>query len=204
MANTPMVIMWPNADGSITLSQRHAPSEQMPTVDPNPPRTATSEPSLSVLSGNNPKLAFTIPVASTPSKNIIWAFGGVPPSGPEPDAVLQQHTDSGPTVLDLTKTIDAAGRDPTNPIQGFATTAGGSGSGGSGQPDIPRIALPPLLPYQKYIVAHAILCVIGFLGFLPLGAIVARWLRTFSPVWFRLHWIIQWCLGKSDVLHTPI
>jgi hypothetical protein len=36
-----MVIMWANADGTVTLSQRTAPREVMPTVDPNPPRVAT-------------------------------------------------------------------------------------------------------------------------------------------------------------------
>jgi len=41
MADTPMVIMWPNSDGNITLSQRSAPSEVMPTVDKNPPRVAS-------------------------------------------------------------------------------------------------------------------------------------------------------------------
>jgi hypothetical protein len=41
MADSPMVIMWANADGTVTLSQRTAPREVMPTVDPNPPRVAT-------------------------------------------------------------------------------------------------------------------------------------------------------------------
>ena len=40
MAHTAMVIMWPNDDGSITLSQRTAPREVMPTVVKNPPRIA--------------------------------------------------------------------------------------------------------------------------------------------------------------------
>jgi hypothetical protein len=41
MANSPMVIMWANADGTVTLSQRTAPREVMPTLDPNPSRVAT-------------------------------------------------------------------------------------------------------------------------------------------------------------------
>lgn len=63
MANTPMVIMWPNSDGSITLSQRSAPGEVMPTVDSNPPRVATADPSASDLTGSTPKMTFTIPVS---------------------------------------------------------------------------------------------------------------------------------------------
>ncbi len=49
MANTPMVIMWINSDGTATLSQRKAPSEVMPTVDSSPPRTATMATKLSVV-----------------------------------------------------------------------------------------------------------------------------------------------------------
>ena len=64
MANTPMVIMWPNSDGSITVSQRQAPSEQMPTLVSNPPRVATADQAGSDLTGTQPKLAFTIEVRS--------------------------------------------------------------------------------------------------------------------------------------------
>lgn len=45
MAGTPMVIMWPNGN-DVVLSQRKAPREVMPTVDPNPPRIATIDKSL--------------------------------------------------------------------------------------------------------------------------------------------------------------
>ena len=41
MANSPMVIMWSNSNGNITLSQRQSPSEIMPTVVASPPRVAT-------------------------------------------------------------------------------------------------------------------------------------------------------------------
>lgn len=47
MANTPMVITWLNPDGRVTLSQRVAPREVMPTVDPSPPRVATLSNTLS-------------------------------------------------------------------------------------------------------------------------------------------------------------
>jgi len=44
MANAAMVILWPNPDGIITISQRTAGGEIMPTVDNNPPRVATLSP----------------------------------------------------------------------------------------------------------------------------------------------------------------
>ncbi|KIP02587.1 hypothetical protein PHLGIDRAFT_95856 [Phlebiopsis gigantea 11061_1 CR5-6] len=196
MANTPMVIMWPNSDGTITLSQRKAPQEVMPTLDASPPRTATAQPALSSLSGSNPKLVFTIPAASSTSNTVIWAFSNVNPDSNAEDATLQIHLNSGPITLDISQTLTSGSKDPTNPVSTIAQTASGGGSGNSTSTSTPSVSDGiPLLPYQKYIVAHAILLVVGFLFLLPLGAIISRYLRTFSPVWFKLHWIIQWVLA---------
>ena len=41
------------------------------------------------------------------------------------------------------------------------------------------------------IIAHGIICVIGFLFLLPLGALVARYFRTSTTVWFKAHQTIQ-------------
>lgn len=40
MPDSPMVITWPNEDGTITLSQREAPAHVMPTIVANPPQVA--------------------------------------------------------------------------------------------------------------------------------------------------------------------
>ena len=47
------------------------------------------------------------------------------------------------------------------------------------------------------IIAHAIFCVVGFLFFLPAGALFARYLRTFvpGPIWFKTHAIFQFFIG---------
>jgi hypothetical protein len=88
------------------------------------------------------------------------------------------HIAMGTTTLDLSKPLQS-GTDPLDP-----GSNGSGGSAGSG-------AGIPLLPYQKMIVAHGILLTVGFLFFLPLGALVARWLRTFTAQWFRAHALIQ-------------
>ncbi|KAH9859082.1 hypothetical protein C2E23DRAFT_864821 [Lenzites betulinus] len=58
----------------------------------------------------------------------------------------------------------------------------------------------PLVPFEKYIIAHAIFCVIGFLGFLPLGALLARYTRTYTPSWFTAHWICQLALAGPTII----
>jgi len=188
MANSPMVIMWPNSDGSVTLSQRQAPAEVTPTVVSNPPRTATPQPSLSSLSGSYPKLVYTIPANSDVSQGIIWAFSNQNPGSSAVDAAIVQHLNSGPTQLNLGNTLAANSRDPTNPISTLSDSGPPTPASGDGGSDADSV---PLLPYQKLIVAHAIVCVVGFLGVLPAGALVARYLRTFSSAWFKGHHALQ-------------
>ncbi|KAI0644677.1 hypothetical protein C8Q79DRAFT_1011697 [Trametes meyenii] len=178
MTNTPMVIMWPNSDGSITLSQRKAPGETMPTVDASPPRTATSDPGASAITGAKPKLTFTIPADGTTAQNIIWAFGTVKPNDPAVDATLQQHLESGALKLDMSEALTPA---RAAALANPATDPGAT----SGVVDV------PLQPYQKMIIAHALLCTVGFLIMLPAGALLARYARTFTNAWFTGHWIFQ-------------
>lgn len=178
-----MVIMWPNSDGSVTLSQRQATGEVMPQVVSNPPRVATLQQSLSSVSGANPKLVYTIPANTDTQQNIIWAFSSQNPNSKAADATIIQHLNSGPTNLNLGNTLTAESRDPTNPTSSL--------SGSNTPPPTSGDVSTPLLPYQKMIVAHGILCAIGFLGILPAGALLARYLRTFSPAWFRGHQFLQ-------------
>ena len=89
------------------------------------------------------------------------------------------HIDSGPLTLDLSNPTDG------NTVQ----TAGGALS-------------TPLLPFQKMIVAHAILCTVGFLILLPAGALLARYARTFTGAWFKGHWIFQFALGMAVIVRV--
>lgn len=56
------------------------------------------------------------------------------------------------------------------------------------------------------IIAHAIFCTLGFLLFLPAGALLARYLRTFipGPIWFRGHAILQFFIGKPRHFLNPL
>lgn len=54
----------------------------------------------------------------------------------------------------------------------------------------------PLTPTQKMILAHGILCTVGFLFILPAGALLVRYVRTFSNKWFMPHAAMQFMLCK--------
>ncbi|KAI0821668.1 hypothetical protein BC628DRAFT_1329028 [Trametes gibbosa] len=181
MANTPMVIMWPNSDGSVTISQRKATAEIMPTVDSNPPRKATADTTASDISQSLPKLSFTIPADSSSStaQTIIWAFGNVKPENSAEDAVLLQHLESNPIRIDMSQSVAA------DSVAHLASPATDPNAVTGGKVDT------PLQPFQKKIVAHALLCTIGFLILLPAGALLARYSRTFTNTWFTGHWVFQ-------------
>ncbi|KAI5117855.1 hypothetical protein M0805_007698 [Coniferiporia weirii] len=182
MPDTPMVIMWTNSDGSITLSQRQAPQEVMPTVVANPPRIATAAPSLTSVTGSTPKFGYTIPANSDTSQAVIWAFGTTNPEDSAVDATLLQHLDSNTFTLDLTKPLSAN------------STLGNPASGSSGSLSV------PYQPYQKLLIAHAVLLSLAFLVVLPAGALIARWLRTRTPRWFRAHWLLQFYIAGPMVV----
>lgn len=193
MANSPMVIMWTNSDGSITLSQREAPAEVMPTVVNNPPNVATLDMALSdAKDTSNTKFAFTIQASSSSNQNIIYAFGTNNPGSSSPSATLIQHVESAPLTLNLqhkTGTLN-----PINPGQ--------SSGSGPGSPTGPSSASIPFQPYEKRIIAHAVFSAVGFIVCLPLGALVARWLRMVIPTkWFRTHAGIQfWISGPLIII----
>lgn len=113
---------------------------------------------------------------------MIYAYGTEVPKSSAVDAEIVQHFDFGTLQLDLTKSSSTS------------TSLGPSPTGASKHDTTPSDDIP-LLPYQRLIVAHAIFCVVGFLLFLPAGALVARYLRTFTSSWFTSHWIIQLLLG---------
>ncbi|KII92708.1 hypothetical protein PLICRDRAFT_481813 [Plicaturopsis crispa FD-325 SS-3] len=180
MSNSKMVIMWPNSGSAITLSQRTATGHVMPVVDANPPRVATLSSASSNTSGTQPMFAFTIPSNSDKSQNIIYAFGSDTPSSSAKNATFKEHIVHGTYSLDLTGAITAEqAASPASNSNSSSPTASPSGSAG------------PLLRYQKLIIAHAILSVLGFLLFLPLGVLIARYVRTISPVWFLGHSVTQ-------------
>jgi hypothetical protein len=141
-------------------------------------------------------LAFTVAANGPTVQQLIWAIATTRPPSAAVDAQLTQHIASGAISLDLSRTFSDSTLGtaiPTEPpgdnsyLPPFPTQTSGSSSHG--------FELPPLLPYQKMLQAHAILCGLGFLVVLPTGALLARWGRTFTNSWFQFHWIVQAVVG---------
>lgn len=118
---------------------------------------------------------FAFQVGTVGFEYIIWAFGDTPPDSSSPNASFTQHWDMGQSSLDLSKSLGTGGSSP------YST--GGSGSDGG--------TSSPMTKTDRMVIAHGILCVIGFLFFLPLGSLVARYFRTATHAWFKVHRAIQ-------------
>jgi hypothetical protein len=48
---------------------------------------------------------------------------------------------------------------------------------------------------EKVIVLHAFCVSLGFLVLLPAGSLIARWGRSFTPKWFKVHWSFNMILA---------
>ncbi|CAK5265808.1 unnamed protein product [Mycena citricolor] len=204
MANAKMVIMWSNSDGSVTLSQRTAPGEQMPTLDASPPFLATLSESLSTASGDQ-SFVYTIPSDGNTKPPLIFAFGATNPGSSAKDATLIFHKDYGQFSLDLTKSLSASAATSVTaaPVASKSASSQSSSSSGSSTSSADTGGATdgiPLTPYQRLIVAHAIFCVIGFALLLPSGVLVARYLRTSTPAWYTGHWIAQFGIAGPVIL----
>ncbi|KAI0713226.1 hypothetical protein C8Q76DRAFT_620351 [Earliella scabrosa] len=199
MADTPMVILWQAANGTTILSQRQATGLADPLPVTHPPRAARVSHRANTRSGISSMLAFDITKADEPTQSLIWAFGVTPPDA-RPDASIEQHLDAGTFFLDLSRelrTSDEAASSSTLSSSSRVPAAASS-------PTVPAspqsqssstVAADGLSRTDTLQVAHAVLSAAGFLIVLPLGTLVARWSRVFTPKWSTAHWFIDVVLG---------
>jgi hypothetical protein len=114
--------------------------------------------------------------------NHIYAISTGHPSSSAVDADIEIHDDVGYFSIDfdkVTKTeTPASPKNPSKPKEHIPS------------PDM------PLTPFQRLILAHGLFGSIGFVVCLPLGAILARWLRTYTSAWMKGHWMIQAVIGR--------
>jgi hypothetical protein len=113
------------------------------------------------------------------------------PSSNSPDADIVEHDDEGTLSMNMANPLPDS-------IDGPATTATTSGATPAATSNLPssygNSDSFALTPSQKIFAAHGVLLTLAFMVILPLGALQARFLRTFVPGkwWFTAHWILQW------------
>ncbi|KAH9957987.1 hypothetical protein BJV74DRAFT_873365 [Russula compacta] len=205
MAHTPMVIMWPSRDGedgsygSVTLSQRTAPYETMPTLDTDPPFNATLDISITTVTGEYPQMAFTRPAPGDGMQNIIWAFSRTPPVSADVDVHIAVHHLFGRAKLNLTRTAASPSEDedapPPVPVPVPVPSAEVGDDKGDGKAEKPSSGVGGFANF-----VHAALCTVAFLLVIPSGALVVRFAKvTGSPAAFNLHRNLQFGVAGTCI-----
>ncbi len=117
-------------------------------------------------------------------ERFIWAYSQTNPESSDPEADITFHYAAGFLTLDLMKEL--AEMESPSPPPELDNSNGGSTS------------ISP--SHERVVIAHGVLVSIGFLFFLPIGSLVARWSRTFTPNWFKVHYAVNFWIALPVVL----
>lgn len=107
------------------------------------------------------------------------------PASPDPHTTIYGHYAAGMLLLNLEKDI--------------VTSPEGSLDDTTSSPVISQ----DLLFYSTHeliVLAHGFLITIGMLVLLPAGALVARWARTYSEKWFKIHKTLNYVIALPIIL----
>ncbi|KAJ3767487.1 hypothetical protein FB446DRAFT_327410 [Lentinula raphanica] len=208
MAGTDMVVMWRNEDDSLTISHRHGYDHTEPQVVEDPPRTAflpMLQPTVwsSKLNPAN-TLTFSIPLDKSqwvfkPEKNgtfenLIWAYGMTRPATSDPHTSIYGHYAAGMLLLNLEKELP--GTPPDDPTINDDDTTSTAPS----HQDTQTAFEDPYTTHELIVLCHGVIASIGMLVLLPAGALVARWTRTYSDKWFKIHKFLNYSIGLPVIL----
>ncbi|KAF8831523.1 hypothetical protein HHX47_DHR1000815 [Lentinula edodes] len=179
MAGSDMVVMWRNEDDSLTISHRHGYDHTEPVVVEEPLRIA-------FLPMLQPTVWVFKPEKNASFEQLIWAYGMTRPASPDPHTTIYGHYAAGMLLLNLEKDISV-----TSPEGSLDDTTSS-----------PVISQDPLFysTHELVVLAHGFLIAIGMLVLLPAGALVARWTRTYSEKWFKIHKTLNYVIALPIIL----
>jgi len=176
MTHTHSVIMWKNADGTTTMSQRYTTQYREPEPVSAPPRVATLVKPKGLLAypKNVNSFAFqvsankTLLSSSQPEEQLVFAYS---PVTPDKDAAssLARHMHVGYLTFDLTKDFVPQKTPVTQ------------------HPKVDQGTNKSYKRVEKFIILHGFLVSVGFLVLLPAGSLIGRYGRAFTPKWFKFH-----------------
>ncbi|KAL1409337.1 hypothetical protein Q8F55_003319 [Vanrija albida] len=109
MPNSPMVILWPNADETFTLSQREANARAPPNVTETPPRVATLDAAHTYSNSSATSFTFSIPSSEETAFPIIFAYAAINPNSTSPSAPIRKHAWTGHANITLTELKEEGG-----------------------------------------------------------------------------------------------
>ncbi|KAJ3531971.1 hypothetical protein NMY22_g7934 [Coprinellus aureogranulatus] len=215
MIRTQIVVLWQNdEDNSVTISHRYARFYSEPSVLADPPRVASAieQASISGNSWQKPEdhttYAFKIPArerllnGTSLKENLIWAYSPIRPKK-EYTSHIARHFEIGHLKMEFEVVAppppSGGNKPPSGDGMGKKPSTGHNTEGeGSGHEDNDDEDDHYHSRHEKTVHAHAFLLSFGLLFLLPLGILAGRWGRTISPVWFKVHWILNMAVAAPS------
>ncbi|CDZ97732.1 Predicted membrane protein, contains DoH and Cytochrome b-561/ferric reductase transmembrane domains [Phaffia rhodozyma] len=210
MANSPMVIAWPNTEtNSVTISSRQANSHVQPSVlqstDAGFIQTnATLQRQQTKVNGSDTVIVFSVPdTGDRDVRDIIWAYSSVNPDSTLSSASLAQHDSFDTDSLNLAQVVSSPTTSTASSTEAVATAIKGTGLPAKTTASLTPLSstkasassvanrVKPFNKRQKLLITHGTLGGVAMMVFVPLGVLVARLLRVFYPWWIQAHWIIH-------------
>jgi hypothetical protein len=151
--------------------------------------------------------AFQIPVnetqlARSSMEELIFAYSPVRPDSDSPHATMARHKEAGYLTLKFSSEEEA--KPVAHPDEAAAHKEESSvhdDSEASHQDDEEDgHAHKESSTHTTTVLLHAFFLSFAFLLLLPTGVLTARWARTFTPVWFKVHWTINFPLAMPLIL----
>lgn len=124
-------------------------------------------------------------------EDLIFAYSPVRPDSDSPHATMARHKEAGYLTL---KFSEEEAEIPAPPTDDAASHKEESDSHDE------VVGHQESGVHTTTVLLHAFFLSFAFLLLLPTGVITARWARTFTPVWFKVHWIINFPLAMPLIL----
>ncbi|KAJ3529645.1 hypothetical protein NMY22_g8908 [Coprinellus aureogranulatus] len=218
MIRTQIVVLWQNDEdnNSMTISHRYARFYSEPSVLADPPRVASAI-ELSRVSDNSwqkpedhTTYAFKIPArerllnGTSLKENLIWAYSPIRPKK-EYTSHIARHFEIGHLKMEFEVVAPPPPSTGSKPSSGDdkakkPSTGHKVGEGSAHEDEDDDEDDHYHSGHEKTVHAHAFLLSFGLLFLLPLGILASRWGRTLSPVWFKVHWILNMALAAPVIV----
>ncbi|KAI5822612.1 hypothetical protein K523DRAFT_256669 [Schizophyllum commune Tattone D] len=189
MPQTHMAVLWPNTDGTVTLSQRFARGHMEPRLENRPPRIA-SIPEIKASWIGTTTLSFIVPReqdaenTTTPLTPGIIAFSPFPPASADPSVHILAHTGTGHVHLVFSDEGEAV--EDTDDVSDESTPA--------------QSHVADRASTSRLLALHGALMTLAFGILFPMGALVARLTRTSTRSWIVAHKALQMYAGAPAVV----
>lgn len=137
------------------------------------------------------------------SENLVWAYSPIRPQK-NYTSHIARHFEIGHLKMEFEEVAQAPSPNrpdlPNDSSEKDGTVQKPGSSVGHGHEDDEDEHDHDHASHGTTVHAHAFLLSFGLLFLLPFGVLAGRWGRTISPVWFKVHWILNMAVAAPVIV----